>query len=152
MSVKDSTKQQPEYETDCKGARPNFVTSDLLAVLGCERLDVVSLTNGKTFTFTLEGADAFFAAVSRDGNRFAVIQAFTRPADPPILLLERVTVFDVTRRKPVFATDISDLKDFTVGRSSGVALSPDGSSLAINSAGVVRLFALQQGLAAPNKR
>ncbi|HKN61178.1 MAG TPA: hypothetical protein VJW93_08380 [Candidatus Acidoferrales bacterium] len=150
--VKDSPKQEPEYETDCKGTRPNFITSDLLAVLGCERLDVVSLTSGKTFTSTLNGADAFFAALSRDGNRFAVIQAFTRPADPPIPLLERVTVFDVSERKPVFATDISDLKDFTIGGSSGVALSPDGSSLAINSAGVVRLFALQKGPAVPNKR
>ena len=141
--IRDISKKVPEYQTDCKGARPNFITSDLLAVLGCERLDVVSLTSGKTFTSTLKGAEAFFAAVSRDGNRFAVIQAFTRPADPPILSLERVTVFDVTQRKPVFATDISDLKDFTIGGSSGVALSPDGSSLAINSAGVVRLFALQ---------
>ena len=141
--VRDSAKQEPEYETDCKEARPNFITSDLLAVLGCERLDVVSLTRGKSFTSTLKGADAFFAAVSRDGSRFAVIQAFTRDADPPILSLERVTVFDVTRRKPVFVTDLSDLKGSTTGASSGVALSPDGSSLAINSAGVVRLFALQ---------
>ena len=141
--VKDNTKQIPEYETDCKDVRPNFITSDLLAVLGCERLDVVSLTSGKTFTSTLKRADAFFAAVARDGNRFAVIQAFARPGDPPSLLLERVTVFDVTRQKPVFTRDISDLKGSTTGASSGVALSPDGSSLAINSAGVVRLFALQ---------
>jgi hypothetical protein len=63
--------------------------------------------------------------------------------DPPSLSLERVTVFDVNQRKPVFATDVSDLKGSTIGASSGVALSPDGSSLAINSAGVVRLFALQ---------
>jgi hypothetical protein len=141
--VKDSTKQVLEYETDCKYVRPNFITSDSLAVLGCERLDVVSLTSGKTFTSALTGADAFLAAVSRDGNRFAVIQAFTRPGDPPSLSLERFTVFDVARRKPVFAADISDLKGSTTGASSGVALSPDGSSLAINSAGVVRLYALR---------
>jgi len=141
--VKGIVKQIPEYETDCKGARPNFITSDLLAVLGCERLDVVSLTSGKTFTSTLNGADAFFAAASRDGSRFAVIQAFERPGDPPRISLERVTVFDVTRQKAVFATDISDLKGSTTSASSGVALSPDGTSLAINSAGIVRLFALQ---------
>jgi hypothetical protein len=141
--VKDIVKQMPEYETDCKGVRPNFITSDLLAVIGCERLDVVSLTSGKTFTSTLKGADALFAAVSRDGSRFAVIQVFARPGDPPSLSLERVTVFDVARQKAVFATDISDLKGSTTGASSGVALSPDGASLAINSAGIVRLFALQ---------
>jgi len=141
--IKDITKQMPEYETDCKDVRPNFITSNLLAVIGCERLDVVSLTGGKTFTSTLKGADAFFAGASRDGSRFAVIQVFARPGDPPRLSLERVTVFDVTRQKAVFATDISDLKGATTGASSGVALSPDGTSLAINSAGVVRLFALQ---------
>jgi hypothetical protein len=141
--VNDIIKQMPEYETDCKYVRPNFITNDLLAVLGCERLDVVSLTSGKTFTSTLKGTDAFFAASSRDGSRFAVIQAFAKPGDPPSLYLERVTVFDVTRQKAVFATDISDLKGATSGASSGVALSPDGGSLAINSAGVVRLFALQ---------
>ncbi len=59
------------------------------------------------------------------------------------LTLERVTVFDVAQRKPVFATDISDLREPYTGASSGVTLSPDGSSLAINSAGMVRLFALQ---------
>ena len=141
--VKDSTRQLPEYQTDCKEARPNFVTNDLLAVLGCERLDVVSLTGGKTFTPALKGADAFFAAASRDGNRFATIQVFTTPGDPPSVSLERVTVFDVTQRMLVFATDISELKGSTADASSGVALSPDGSTLAINSAGVVRLFALQ---------
>jgi hypothetical protein len=141
--VKDIIKQVPEYETDCKDVRPNFITTDLLAVLGCERLDVVSLTSGKTFTSTLKGADAFFAASSRDGSRFAVIQAFVRPGDPPSLSMERVTVFDVTRQKAIFAMDIYDLKGAMSGASSGVALSPDGNSLAINSAGVVRLFALQ---------
>ena len=141
--VGDNIRQLPEYQTDCKDVRPNFITSDLLAVLGCERLDVVSLTSGKTFTFALRGSEAFFAAASRDGTRFAVMQVFTRQGDPPSLSLERVTVFDVARRKPVFATDIFDLKGSTTGASSGVALAPDGSSLAINSAGVVRLFALQ---------
>jgi hypothetical protein len=135
-------KQIPEYETDCKYVRPSFITSELLAVLGCERLDVVSLTAGKAFTSTLKGADAFFAAVSRDGSRFAVIQVDSSPGDPPSLSLERVIVFDVTRQKPVFATVISDLKGSTTGASSGLALSPDGASLAINTAGVVRLFAL----------
>ena len=90
--VKDAGKQLPEYETDCRDVRPNFISSELLAVLGCERLEVVSLTSGKTFTSTLKGPDAFFAAVSRDGNRFVVIQALARSGDPPSLILERVTV------------------------------------------------------------
>ena len=135
-------KQLAEYEMDCTDVRPNFITSDLLAVLGCKRVDVVSLTNGKVFSSTVEGDQAFFAAASRDGSRFAVIQSFESAGDPPSLSKERVTVFDVRRRGPVFVTDISDLWGSTTGESSGVALFPSGSSLAVNSAGVVRLFAL----------
>lgn len=141
--VTDVRKQPARYETDCRDIRPNFITSDLLAVLGCKRVDVVSLTGGKVFSSTSEGDEAFFATASRDGSRFAVMQTFLMAGDPPRLSKERVTVFDVARRRPVFVTDISDLWGSTPGESSGVALSPDGSTLAVNSAGVVRLFALR---------
>jgi len=140
--VTDVRKQLAEYETDCTDIRPNFITSDLLAILGCKRVDVVSLKSGKVFSSTIEGDEAFFATASRDGSRFAVMQTFISAGDPPRLSKERVTVFDVVRRRPVFVTDISDLWGSTIGESSGVALSPDGSTLAVNSAGLVRLFAL----------
>ena len=143
--IEDISKQTPEFETDCQNmdVRPNFITSDLLAVLGCGRLDLVSLRSGKVFSSAVEGEQAFFVAASRDGSRFAVMQIFTWPGDPPSLSKERITVFDVGQRKAVFLVDISDLRGSTSGESSGVALSPDGSRLAINSGGVVRLFALR---------
>ena len=141
--VTDVPKQVAEYETDCSDIRPNFITNDLLAVVGCKRIDVVSLTSGKVFSSAVEGDQAFFATASRDGSRFAVMQTFISPGDPPSLSKERVTVFDVLRKRPVFVTDISDLWGSITGESSGVALSPDGSHLAVNSAGVVRLFALE---------
>jgi hypothetical protein len=143
--IEDISKQMPEFETDCQNidVRPNFITSDLLAVLGCRRLDVVSLRSGKVFSSTLEGEQAFFVAASRDGSRFAIMQIFALPGDPPSVSKERITVFDVAQRKAVFLTDISELRGSTLGESSGVALSPDGSRLAINSVGVVRLFALR---------
>jgi len=141
--LKDKNKQVPDYPTDCKAVRPNFITTDLLAVLGCEKLDVVSVSKGKIFSAPLEGADSFFAASSRDGKRFAVIQHFESAGDPPRMRAERITVFDVSQQKPICVTNLADLKGFTAGKSSGVALSPDGSRLAINSAGVVRLFALK---------
>lgn len=139
--LRDKDKQEPEYETDCKDVRPNFITTDLFAVVGCERVDVVSVSKGKIFTAPLEGADSFFAASSRDGKRFAVIQHFESAGDPPRIRTERITVFDISQQKPILVTNLADLKGFTAGKSSGTALSPDGSRLAINSAGVVRLFA-----------
>lgn len=135
-------KQLAEYETNCNDARPNFITSGLLAVVGCKQIDVVSLTSGKVFSSVVEGDQSFFAAASRDGSRFAVMQTFESAGAPPRLSKERVTVFDVLRKRPVFVTDVSDLRGSTTGESSGVALSPDGSTLAVNSGGVVRLFAL----------
>jgi hypothetical protein len=140
--VTDLGKQLPEYETDCREIRPDFITNELLAVVGCERVDVVSLTTGKVFSLPTEGGEAFFAAASRDGSRFVIMQSFERAGDPPTLSAERVTVVDVVQRRPVFLTDISDLRGSRSGEASGAALSPNGSSLAINSAGVVRLFPL----------
>jgi len=142
MLVSSPTKQLWEHQTDCKEARPNFITNDVLALVGCERLDVVSMTRGNIFSSTLKGDAAFFAAVSRNRERFAVLQIFTSPGDPPSVSMERISVFDADKQQPIFTTDVSDLKGFNPGASSGVALSPNGSSLAINSAGIVRLFAL----------
>jgi hypothetical protein len=140
--ITDLRKQLPEYETDCGNVRPNFITNELLAVVGCERVDVVSLTNGKMFSLPIKGGEAFFGAASRDGSRFAIYQSFDRAGDPPRLTAERITVVDVVQRRPVFVTDISTLRGSIRGESSGVALSPNGSSVAINSAGIVRFFPL----------
>ena len=60
---------------------------------------------------------------------------------------ERFTVFDVNLRRAIFVAESYDLKGYdlkglSAGHPSGYALSPDGTLLAINSAGTVRLFAL----------
>lgn len=130
-----------KYHSDCKVVRPSFISNDLLAVVGCNRLDVVSASGEKLFTALLKGERLLFAASSRDGRRFAVMEQFDEIGDPPRLCMERITVFDVRQRKPIFVTDDTDLSG-SQGGSSGVALSPDGSSMAVNSAGLVRLFVL----------
>jgi hypothetical protein len=140
--VTDAHQKFPRYNTSCPDARPNFVTLDVLAIVGCETLDVVSVSGQKVFSAALPG-DGFFAAQSRNGKRFAILQQFERPGDPPSLCTERIMVFDIAAQRAIFVTDISELKGAAAGgHSSGVALSPDGSLLAVNSGGIVRIFAL----------
>jgi hypothetical protein len=131
-----------EYQSDCGDTRPQFVAQDLIALLGCGRVGVISASGTVVFSEPLAGAPAYLAVASRNGRRFAVLQHFEGPGDPPTTCEERVTVFDVVLRRSIFLIDVPDLKGFNVGHSSGIALSPDGSFLAVNSAGLVRLFSL----------
>ena len=143
--VQTVEKRLPHYQTGCREVRPHFVSAETLAVLGCSQVEVISAGGEKLFSTPLGQALAYFVSASRDGRRFAVLQQFERPGDSPSLCRERVTVFDIARRKAVFVVDVTDLEGSSQGASSGAALSPDGSRLAVRSGSVVRLFALPDG-------
>lgn len=135
-------RQSVEYESNCGGVRPQFVTPDLVALLGCNAVEVVSVSGAKLFSQLLMGAPTYLVATARDAGRFVVSQQFDRAGDPPSICSERFTVFDLNLRRAIFVTDSTDLRGHTVGPASGYALSPDGTLLAINTAGRVRLFTL----------
>lgn len=141
--VQTVEKRLPYYQTGCKEVRPHFVSAETLAVLGCGQVEVISAGGEKLFVTPLGQMGAYFVSASRDGRRFAVLQQFERPGDPPSLCRERVTVFDIARRKAIFVVDVTDLE--STSASSGAALSPDGSRLAVRSGSAVRLFALPDG-------
>jgi len=137
---------QVEWESGCKAGlgqevRPQFVSADLIAAVGCNRLDVITTAGGLVFSAELAADYAHVAAVSPTGARFAIVQAFLRRGDPSTLCVERIVVFDVNQHKAIFMTDVSDLAG-TTGGASGLAFSPSGAYLAVNSAGTVRMFAL----------
>jgi hypothetical protein len=131
-----------EYQSDCGGTRPQFLAQGFIALLGCGRVDVVSASGAMVLSEPLVGGPTYLAIASRNGGRFAVLQQFEGPGDPPGICAERITVFDLNLRRSIFVTDTHDLRNLSVGHSSGIALSPSGSFLAVNSAGVVRLFSL----------
>jgi hypothetical protein len=81
---------------------------------------------------------------SVDGKRFAVaLLAYKGGSEildiDPHVVLKRIVVYDVQNRQAVYTFDakIQKIKDV-----AGVALSPDGSQLAILSDGVLEVFRL----------
>ncbi|MBI3450849.1 MAG: hypothetical protein HY049_18285 [Acidobacteria bacterium] len=128
------------YDSDCPEPGPLFVTNDLVAVFGCRKMRVVDTSGSLVFTARL-GRESGSAATARDGSRFAVFENTYTIAHWPKLVEERFTVFDVKGKGPIAIIKIDELRGRTDG-NSGAALSPDGSLLAVNSMGVVRLYAL----------
>jgi hypothetical protein len=64
----------------------------------------------KLFTVPLEGTDSFFAASSHDGKTLCSYATFRERGDPPRIRTERITVFDVSKQKPILVTNLADLK------------------------------------------
>jgi hypothetical protein len=129
------------YRTGCSERQPRFVSEDVLAIIGCDRVDVINTAAERLFTFSTDG-DAAFVNASRDGSRFAIVEAFFGYGIHGKLRSERFTVYDVGSRQPIFSTVIAELRGQDFART-GAALSPDGSALAVNSLGIVRLFDLK---------
>jgi hypothetical protein len=129
------------YRTGYSESQPRFVSEDVLAILGRDRVDVINAAAERLFTYSTDG-DATFVSASRDGSRFAIVEAFFGYGIHGKLRSERFTVYDVGSRHPIFSTVITELRGQEFGRS-GAALSPDGSALAVNSLGIVRLFNLK---------
>lgn len=138
--VEDSKGNVARYETACNEVQPHFVSESMLAVVGCDQVEVINAGGPRLFLHATSG-DSSFAGASRDGSRFSIVEASYGWGHDPGLRSERFTVFDVRSRTAVFSTNIKELRGRKLGRS-GAALSPDGSFLAINSLGVVRLFNL----------
>jgi hypothetical protein len=133
----------PEITTYCSLAHVRFLSADKLAVLGCNRLRVLNTQGSELFadgnTGYIGGSE--IGAVSRDGSRFALTRIYDDSGDVARVCAERITVFDVAGRKPIFALDLGELSGFDAhGHASGVALSPDGSLLAVDSEGIIQVF------------
>ena len=128
------------YATDCPEVQPRFVSENALAIFGCDGVDVISTHGERLYRLSLDGENAF-AGASRDGNRFVAVEAFYGKGHTPKLRFETFTVIDVRSPRPIFTVKIKELQGRESGRS-GAALSPDGSLLAVNSLGIVRLFRL----------
>ncbi|MGH9869816.1 MAG: hypothetical protein ACREAA_16850 [Candidatus Polarisedimenticolia bacterium] len=123
----------------CNGY-PQFVSNEALVMVGSDCVEVMSTTGERLFQAS-DLDNPSFAAASRDGRRFAIVEALYAKGIDPGLKAEKFTVFGVHERSAVFSTMIKELREEKWGRS-GAALSPDGSALAVNSLGVVQLFVL----------
>jgi hypothetical protein len=130
------------YQPPCKEVYSHFLSHDVLAVEGCDRIDVVTLEGRLLFGLKVS-YDTSFAAVSRDGRRFATLERCLSGGDPARLCAERIEVIDLEKKGPNFTVTLRDRPRGEDDGDSGVALSPDGTLLAINTLGVVRLYRLE---------
>ncbi len=77
-----------------------------------------------------------FAALSRDGRRFALALSVQGFGDPSYLEEEMIVVYDVASMKPIIA-----IKSVPLPREqSWAALSADGSLLAVGAEHTIRAF------------
>jgi hypothetical protein len=135
--------------TECGLAHARFLTASELVVLGCNRLTVSNIQGSELFSESGTGyvGSTEVGGSSLDGRRFALIREFDDSGDPAHICIERITVFDVATRKPIFAVDLRELKgSYAHAHASGIALSPDGSLLAVDSEGMVQVFEMPKKL------
>jgi len=141
VSVDDATRSVPVRETGCGEAHPSFLTGEVLAILGCGRMEVVG-RDGRLLFETTIGPNTSLAAVARDGSRFAIIEADWVWRKVPRLRGERLRIFDLAAGGELSVLELSELRGSDFPASSGAALSPDGSRLAVNARGRMSLYRL----------
>jgi hypothetical protein len=136
---------QLEYETKCGLVQTQFVSSDVLAIFGCNRVTVINAAGVELFSEQNVGypGSSRIATASRNGKRFAFRQAVGESSEdgPDKIVAERITVFDVEAHKGVLRISIERLRGLaSPAHASGIALSPDGTLLAVDSEGVTEVF------------
>jgi len=130
--------------------RPQFLSNDVLALLMPHRFSLLPRTGGDEFSKVSFPDDEWLDRPfypSSDGKRFAVTvwkheggSAFFDVSSHSVL--KRIVVYDIPKRQEVYAFDA---KSLNVKSASGVALSPDGSRLALLTEGVVQVYQLLFG-------
>jgi hypothetical protein len=128
------------YRPGCKQIGVDFLSESTLAVVGCDRYVVINTRGNELMSgLALLGHDVFTPA--RNGSRFALNQAVFSGDWRDSLRYEKVTVFDLPARRAILQLKIDDLRGEDLARS-GVAVSPDGSMLAVDSWGIVKVYSL----------
>ena len=140
-------------QTICRGiagrgdscGTPQFVSNDVLALLMPHELSVVPRTGGDALLKASFHDDEWLGRPlhpSADGQRFAVTvwahkggNAFFDIDSHSVL--KRIVVYDLPSSRAVYTLDAKQRK---IKNVSGVALSPDGSLLAVLTDGVVEVY------------
>jgi hypothetical protein len=118
---------------------PQFISEHALALVIDRKFDVVSVTGEHLFSGTARDDWHQFTSC-RDGSRMAMAQQHWSELRGKVAS-EQVTVFDLGKKAPIWTTENKILGPGS-GAHSGVALSPDGSLVAIRSMGIVKVFKL----------
>ncbi len=124
---------------------PEILSNELLALWSPHEFRVVPKTGGDTLLKASFREDEWLGSYpSADGKRFAVTVSTHKGGSAFFdidyhSVLKRIEIYDIPNPHPVYTLDTKLQKIKTV---SGVALSPDGSLLAIVTDGVVEVYQL----------
>jgi hypothetical protein len=133
---------------------PEFLSNDVLALLMPHGFSLVPSTGGDAFLKATFPDDEWLGRPlhpSADGKRFAVT-VWAHKGGNAFLdidshsVLKRILVYDIPSRQPLYSFDAKSQK---VKNVSGIALSPDGSLMAILTEGVVEVYRLPSDNAKP---
>jgi hypothetical protein len=122
--------------------RPYFVSEHAIVLVAEGRFDVVSDVGEHLFSGIVDDDGHHFSS-SRGGSRIALTQQRWSEVKGG-LATEMITVFDLEQKAPIWAREDKELRGEPNARSA-VALSPDGSMIAIRSSRRVKLFRLPTG-------
>ncbi len=125
------------FRTTCREALPRFLSDETLLVTFCNQLSVIT-HQGRTLFSDRYPGQVRFAAVARNGNRFAVSVTTYRGWDPPVLDDELLIVYDLGTERPILTVRARPLPHM----QSLAALSPDGLLFVVGSKGELRLYRL----------
>jgi hypothetical protein len=117
--------------------RPQFVSNSVILVIGHRNYDAVSKEGKCIFTGTLSD-DQPYVTSSRAGNRVAIVERSYRGSREE-LTGESVRVLDLGDGRVVWSLALTALRG-QYENVSQVALSPDGTSIAVLSLGQVTLY------------
>jgi hypothetical protein len=124
---------------------PEFISNEALALLTPHGLTIVPKTGGDSLLKVTFRDDEWLVRPlypSADGKRFAV-EVWTHRGGSALLdigsndLLQRIVVYDLPSRRAICILEARELK---IRKVSGVALSRDGSQLAILEDGIVEVY------------
>ena len=134
LIVRDSRGDKRVFESTCREIAARFISDTMIALVGCSRLEVVSLDGKRLFSAKSDGGDV--ASVACDGSRFVIVEQ-----DGPVERAETIKVFDVRKKQVVARLDASDSTVEDAGLA-GVGLAPDGSLLGVVRGDLVQVFEL----------
>lgn len=132
---RDPVIYQPKWGT----GYPVFASENVVVVLGPDCFDVITIDGELLFSGPGGWQEETHISTSRDGRRMAVTRGHYSGHMRRELKSEQVTVFDLRAKASIWTVEHKGMKGAFM-EHSGVALSPDGTLLAISSRGHVRLF------------
>ena len=132
-----------------------FVNDDTVVITTPEELETTNTDGSELFHVKLPKDRSFDAltVATTGGRRFAVIENRQRGVSNERLDLyafpanDRIVVFDISERRPVYALKVEGRSPWSPSKvpSNSMALSPDGSVLALVSDGVLTLHRVSVG-------